>query len=122
LRGSTRNPRLGRESVTHVTALETLPGATLIECRLETGRTHQIRIHLSEAGHPLLGEHVYVRKYAGTLLEAPRVMLHATELGFVHPITEKPMHFSKPLPDDMSAVLNRLRGGKPGRRGPSPRE
>ncbi len=121
LRGSTRNPRLGRESITHVTALETLPGATLIECRLETGRTHQIRIHLSEAGHPLLGERVYVRKYSGPLLDAPRVMLHATELGFIHPITGKPMHFEKPLPDDMSAVLFRLRGS-PVRRARSPRE
>jgi len=109
LRGSTKNPRLGRESVTHVTALEALSGATLIECRLETGRTHQIRIHLSEAGHPLLGERVYTRRYAGPVLEAPRVMLHATELGFLHPISGRAMHFTRPLPDDMSAVLRRLR-------------
>jgi 23S rRNA pseudouridine1911/1915/1917 synthase len=112
LRGSTKNPRLGRESITHVTTLEQLSGATLIECRLETGRTHQIRIHLSEAGHPLLGERVYVRRYAGPLLDAPRVMLHATELGFLHPITGRPMHFTRPLPEDMSAVLGRLRSGR----------
>jgi 23S rRNA pseudouridine1911/1915/1917 synthase len=116
LRGSTKNPRLGRESVTHVTALEALSGATLIECRLETGRTHQIRIHLSEAGHPLLGERVYVRRYSGPQLDAPRVMLHAAELGFVHPISERPMDFTRPLPDDMIAVLRRLRSGR------SPRE
>ena len=80
----------------------------MIECRLETGRTHQIRIHLSEAGHPLLGERVYVRRYSGPLLDAPRVMLHATELGFLHPISERQMHFTRPLPDDMNAVLGRL--------------
>jgi 23S rRNA pseudouridine1911/1915/1917 synthase len=109
LRGSTKNPRLGRESITHVTALEALSRATLIECRLETGRTHQIRIHLSEAGHPLLGERVYVRRYSGPLLDAPRVMLHATELGFLHPISGRPMHFTRLLPDDMDEVLARLR-------------
>jgi 23S rRNA pseudouridine1911/1915/1917 synthase len=109
LRGSTHNRLLGRESITHVTALEALSGATLIECRLETGRTHQIRIQLSEAGHPLLGERVYVRNYSGPLLDAPRVMLHATELGFVHPISGRPLHFEKPLPSDMSTVLRRLR-------------
>jgi len=57
----------------------------------------------------LLGERVYVRRYAGPLLDAPRVMLHAAELGFLHPITSRPLDFSKPLPDDMSAVLRRLR-------------
>ena len=116
LRGSTKNPRLGRESVTHVSVLEALPGATLIECRLETGRTHQIRIHLSEAGHPLLGERVYVRKYSGELLDAPRVMLHATELGFTHPINGRRLLFTQPLPDDMSAVLRQLRSHPRSRR------
>jgi 23S rRNA pseudouridine1911/1915/1917 synthase len=109
LRGSTDNPRLGRESVTHVSVRESLPGATLIECRLETGRTHQIRIHLSEAGHPLLGERVYVRNYAGSPLPAPRLMLHAAELGFVHPISGRELHFSRPLPADMQGVLAALR-------------
>jgi 23S rRNA pseudouridine1911/1915/1917 synthase len=109
-RGSTENPEIGREAVTHVRALETLAGATLVECELETGRTHQIRIHLSEAGHPLLGERVYAKRYGGILLEAPRVMLHAAELGFEHPVTGEQMHFEEPLPEDMVAVADRLRG------------
>jgi 23S rRNA pseudouridine1911/1915/1917 synthase len=100
-----------REAVTHVERLEGLGGATLIACRLETGRTHQIRIQLSEAGHPLLGERVYVRRYRGTQLDAPRVMLHAAELGFEHPALGKPMRWEQPMPDDMRAVLERLRRG-----------
>jgi 23S rRNA pseudouridine1911/1915/1917 synthase len=119
LRGSTRArkgkpPRAPagseapREAITHVERLEGLRGATLVGCRLETGRTHQIRIHLSEAGHPLLGEKVYVRRYAGPLLEAPRLMLHAAELGFEHPTAGRAMRWEQPLPDDMRAVLERL--------------
>jgi 23S rRNA pseudouridine1911/1915/1917 synthase len=108
-RGSTENPELGRDSVTHVKPLEALAGATLIECRLETGRTHQIRIHLSESGHPLVGERVYGRHYRGERIEAPRLMLHAFELGFEHPSTGKPMHFEEPMPDDMERVVQSLR-------------
>jgi len=102
-------PADGREAVTHVERLEGLRGATLVACRLETGRTHQIRIHLSEAGHPVVGERVYVRRYGGPLLEAPRLMLHAAELGFVHPATEREMRWEQPMPDDMREVLTRLR-------------
>lgn len=111
LRGSARGrpPPGAREAVTHIECLEPLDGATLVACRLETGRTHQIRIHLSEAGHPLLGEKVYVRGWTGTPLEAPRLMLHATELGFVHPSTESVVRWERPMPDDMRAVLARLR-------------
>jgi len=98
-----------REAVTHVERIEALRGATLVACRLETGRTHQIRIHLSEAGHPVVGERVYVRRYAGPLLEAPRLMLHAAELGFVHPATEREMRWEQPMPDDMREVLESLR-------------
>jgi 23S rRNA pseudouridine1911/1915/1917 synthase len=98
-----------REAVTHVEPVEPLEGATLVACRLETGRTHQIRIQLSEAGHPLLGERVYVRGYAGAFLEAPRVMLHAAELGFEHPAGGRAMRWEQPMPDDMRSVLARLR-------------
>ncbi len=113
LRGSTRHPRSrpvpgGREAITHVELLQPLRGATLVACRLETGRTHQIRIHLSETGHPLVGERVYVRGYGGSLIEAPRLMLHAAELGFVHPATGQTMQWELPLPDDMRALLERL--------------
>ncbi len=113
LRGSANKHR-GREpdtddlAVTHVERIQALRGATLIGCRLETGRTHQIRIHLAEAGHPLVGEHVYVRNYKGPLIAAPRVMLHAAELGFVHPANERPMRFSMEPPDDFEAVLASL--------------
>jgi 23S rRNA pseudouridine1911/1915/1917 synthase len=112
LRGSARGApgAGGREAVTHVERVEALVGATLVACRLETGRTHQIRIHLSEAGHPLVGERVYVRGFAGSLIEAPRLMLHAAELGFVHPATDREVRWELPLPDDMRTVLERLRG------------
>ncbi len=103
-------PEDAQRAVSHVRAVEALRGASLIECELETGRQHQIRIHLSEAGHPLLGERVYVRDYNGPLLSAPRPMLHARELGFVHPRTEREMRFEIESPADFQAVLKRLRG------------
>lgn len=108
LRGSTDNPKLGQPAVTHVTVLRRFPRATLIECRLETGRTHQIRIQLSEAGNPLVGERVYVRGFAGPPIEAPRLMLHARELGFTHPRSEEHVRFEAPMPEDMAAVVERL--------------
>ncbi|MEB2311921.1 MAG: RluA family pseudouridine synthase [Sorangiineae bacterium] len=115
LRGSTTNPRLGRTATTHVRALEPLEGATLVECRLETGRTHQIRIHLSEAGHPLLGERVYQRGYPGALIAAPRLMLHAAELGFIHPRTGAELRFSAPPPEDLLGLRSALKAA-PGAR------
>jgi 23S rRNA pseudouridine1911/1915/1917 synthase len=105
LRGSTSNPVLGRPATTHVKPLRSLQGATLIECTLETGRTHQIRIQLAEAGHPLLGERVYTRDHPGELLPAPRVMLHAAELGFTHPTTGHSLRFTSPTPEDFERVL-----------------
>jgi 23S rRNA pseudouridine1911/1915/1917 synthase len=108
-RGSTDHPELGRDAVTHLRLLENLDGATLIECRLETGRTHQIRIHLAEEGHPLVGERVYTKGYTGRLISAPRLMLHAFELGFEHPATGAPLHFEAPMPADFRDVLVSLR-------------
>jgi 23S rRNA pseudouridine1911/1915/1917 synthase len=108
-RGSTENDELGREAITHVKWLETLRGATLVECRLETGRTHQIRIHLAERGNPLVGERVYSKNYRGQLLPAPRLMLHARELSFEHPSTGKRLEFSQAMPQDMQSVLAALR-------------
>lgn len=102
-------PAEAREAVTRVRVLERLRGATLVACELETGRQHQIRIHLSEAGHPLVGETVYVRDWRGPLLPAPRPMLHAAVLGFVHPRTEKPLRFEEPPAADFAVVLERLR-------------
>ena len=112
LRGSTRKPNEGQASVTHIARVERLGDAaraTLIACRLETGRTHQIRIHLAESGHPLVGERVYIRRYNGVRIAAPRIMLHAAELGFVHPQTEEEVQFEEPLPADMETMLSRLR-------------
>ncbi|HEY3665349.1 MAG TPA: RluA family pseudouridine synthase [Polyangiaceae bacterium] len=109
LRGTTRLTREGQLAVTHVEPVEVLEGATLVACRLETGRTHQIRIQLAEAGHPLLGERVYVRNFEGERLPAPRVMLHAAELGFIHPVHGAEMKFESPPPADFEAVLARLR-------------
>lgn len=108
-RGSTQHPRLGRIATTHVHALEPLATATLIECQLETGRTHQIRIHLAEAGHPLLGERVYGDPSSTPGAEVARVMLHAASLGFIHPRTGELVRFSCELPEDMAQVLHHLR-------------
>jgi 23S rRNA pseudouridine1911/1915/1917 synthase len=109
LRGSSRLRDAGRLAITHVEPVEALQNATLVACRLETGRTHQIRIHLAESGHPVVGERVYVRDYAGDLIDAPRVMLHAAGLGFVHPVTGKRLDFEDPPPPDFEEVLSRLR-------------
>lgn len=94
-----------KEAITQVSVLAALSGMTLIECRLETGRTHQIRIHLSEAGHPLVGERVYVREHSGPRIEAPRIMLHAFELGFTHPTRESPMRWSAAPPADFLSMV-----------------
>ncbi len=113
-RGSTREAHLGRDAVTHVTALEVFEAATLIECRLETGRTHQIRIHCAEAGHPLVGERVYAQSSIKDA--APRQQLHAYELGFLHPLSGKQLKFQVPFPRDMQAQLERLRVSDPASR------
>jgi 23S rRNA pseudouridine1911/1915/1917 synthase len=103
-------PPNARRAVTHVRVEERLRGATLVSCALETGRQHQIRIHLAEAGHPLVGERVYAREYRGPLLPAPRPMLHAELLGFAHPRDGRPLRFKVPPPADFRALLARLRG------------
>jgi 23S rRNA pseudouridine1911/1915/1917 synthase len=107
----------GKEAITHVAPMEHFGDAyTLVECRLETGRTHQIRIHMSESGHPVCGERVYVssrRDGAGDESRAPRVMLHAAELGFVHPVTGDELRFTSPLPADIRRVLAWLRKAYP---------
>ena len=107
LRGSGRGE--GQRAVTHVAPVEKLKGATLVECRLETGRTHQIRIHLAEMGHPVVGERVYIRNFREPLIPAPRIMLHAIELGFIHPATERRVHWEEPVPADFAETLARLR-------------
>jgi 23S rRNA pseudouridine1911/1915/1917 synthase len=112
-RGSTPLPNAGKTAITHVRPVERLGDYTLIECRLETGRTHQIRIHLAENGHPLCGEKVYnqplFRPAEPDRSGAPRLALCAVELGFVHPITGEAMHFEMPLSADLAEFVARLR-------------
>ncbi len=112
-----------RQAITHYGLLETLgrpPVASLIRCRLETGRTHQIRVHMAHAGHPLLGDQVYgsgFRSSTTKLSEASkaalkalnRQALHAATLGFDHPISGKPMRFESPAPADIVTLLEALR-------------
>ncbi|MCC7284146.1 MAG: RluA family pseudouridine synthase [Acetobacteraceae bacterium] len=113
--------RGGKPAVTHFRRVEAFgTTAALLECRLETGRTHQIRVHLAHAGHPLLGDPVYLRRLpaaARALKEEmrrelsgfPRQALHAASLGFVHPTTGAALRFEAPLPADIEALLGRLR-------------
>jgi 23S rRNA pseudouridine1911/1915/1917 synthase len=112
-RGSTTLAGVGKEAITHVEVEERLAGYTLLSCRLETGRTHQIRIHLAELGHPVCGEKVYTRWPGGPEMVdtsgAPRLALHAAELGFRHPTTGAEIHWTMPLPPDLAAFLDRLR-------------
>ncbi|QJR11524.1 Ribosomal large subunit pseudouridine synthase D [Usitatibacter rugosus] len=107
-RASGDPPAVARRAITTLAPLTPLKGATLVECRLETGRQHQIRIHLSELGHPLVGERVYIRDYSGVKIESPRPMLHAQTLGFVHPRTGKHVLFQREAPADFQEMLERL--------------
>lgn len=108
----------GRHAVTRAKVLERFdlarPLAALLECRLETGRTHQIRVHMTHAGHALVGDPVYggnrtVPRGAEILKRFPRQALHATSLGFVHPLSGEELYFEAPLPDDFSQLLQNLR-------------
>ena len=96
----------GREAVTHWRVLARYPGFTHVECRLETGRTHQIRVHLASIGHPILGDTVYGAKkpYPGLAGQC----LHARRLKFTHPSTGRPVELECPLPDWFQAVLRKL--------------
>jgi 23S rRNA pseudouridine1911/1915/1917 synthase len=110
LPGSAVSRSQAKMAVTHVRAKTYFEGYTWIECELETGRTHQIRIHLSEAGHPLLGEKAYNREFLiespEQWIEAPRIMLHAAELGFIHPTRQEPMLWKEPVPEDFREFLS----------------
>jgi len=104
----------GKRAITEVRALERLHAATLIECQLHTGRTHQIRVHLSEHGHPLLGDPIYGRRLRDPRLldaaaTAGRLALHARLLGFRHPVTGEQLRFEAPLPDELQRAVAGLR-------------
>lgn len=102
------NEKNGKRAVTHYTVLERFGQYTYIECRLETGRTHQIRVHMASIGHPLLGDTVYSGRKPPCHLEGQ--VLHAMTIGFVHPGSGKYVEFEAPLPDYFEKLLDRLRG------------
>jgi 23S rRNA pseudouridine1911/1915/1917 synthase len=113
-RGSTQRPGEGERAVTHVRVVEDLGDFTLVECRLETGRTHQVRIHLGEQGTPLCGERVYDRPLHGKPVRPDtsgcrRPALHAARLGFDHPRTGQHLSWTAPLPEDLATLVTRLR-------------
>lgn len=101
------NPKNGKEAVTHYTVLERFGQFTYVECRLETGRTHQIRVHMASIGHPLLGDAVYGPAKCPFKLQGQT--LHAGVLGIVHPRTGEYMEFSAPLPAYFEECLEKLR-------------
>lgn len=101
------NYKNGKDAVTHYKVLERFGQYTYVECRLETGRTHQIRVHMSSIGHPLLGDIVYGSGKDPFHLEGQT--LHAMILGFIHPITGEYMEFSAPLPEYFLKLLEKLR-------------
>lgn len=101
------NYKNGKEAVTHYQVLERFGNATYVECRLETGRTHQIRVHMASQGHPLLGDQVYGNAKNPYHLQGQA--LHAMILGFVHPRTGEYMEFEAPLPEYFTKLLEKLR-------------
>ena len=130
------NDESARHAITHYEVLETFPAAnaedrpgdrdrpaaSLLRCRLETGRTHQIRVHLAHIGHPVMGDPLYARAHAASarrlsasaraaLERLSRQALHAAELGFIHPVSGERLHFESPPPADMQALLQALRRG-----------
>jgi len=102
--------RGGKQAVTNYTVLERFGRFTLVEARLETGRTHQIRVHMAHIGHPLLGDYVYGPKKNPYGVDGQ--MLHAYLLGFTHPETGERLEFKSPLPAELERVLKRLREGR----------
>ena len=103
----------GRRAVTHYRTERRLADAALVECRLETGRTHQVRVHMASIGHALLGDPVYgrARGAAKALLKAlgfQRQALHAAHLGFIHPVTAEKLAFDSMMPVDMQELFSRL--------------
>lgn len=120
--------RQGKEAVTHWEVVQRFRLCTLLGVSLQTGRTHQIRVHLASIRHPVLGDPTYGSKKLLTelqdeeaqdlILMAKRQMLHATTLGFVHPFREEYMEFNAPPPEDFQAVLRRLEAGRVAREKP----
>jgi 23S rRNA pseudouridine1911/1915/1917 synthase len=99
-----------KRAVTHLAPIETFPNATLLAVTLETGRTHQIRIHLAGIGHPICGDRTHGGETERAFLpRPPRLVLHAAVLGFEHPATGERVKWESPLPGDLTAWIERLR-------------
>ena len=99
--------------MTHYRTLKPLRAAALVECRLETGRTHQVRVHMASIGHPLLGDPVYGRarpehREVLKTLNFHRQALHAAALGFVHPVSKENLSFESPIPSDIQELIAAL--------------
>lgn len=108
-----KNSSRGKHAITHYKTLKRLDSSTMIECRLETGRTHQVRVHCASIGHALLGDPLYGKtpkelKSLLTSLSFSRQALHAAELGFLHPISSQELRFTADLPDDMQELIDEL--------------
>jgi 23S rRNA pseudouridine1911/1915/1917 synthase len=105
----------GREAISNYVVIEQFAETALVQVRIETGRTHQIRVHMTHLGHPIVGDAVYGRaRKTKVPLRAERQMLHATQLEFTHPSTGKRLPFEAPLPNDMRRLLENLRNEKNG--------
>lgn len=108
-----KNSSRGKHAITHYKTLKRLDSSAMIECRLETGRTHQVRVHCASIGHALLGDPLYGKtpkelKSLLTSLGFARQALHAAELGFLHPISSQELRFTADLPDDMQELIDEL--------------
>ena len=126
-----RQAERGKHAVTHYATTRGFgSGCALLRCKLETGRTHQIRVHLAHQGHALVGDPVYLKRIPAAarslsgpvrdaLLAFPRQALHAASLGFRHPVTGEALHFETPLPSDFAALLALLEAARPPRPEPA---
>lgn len=103
------NMKDGKDAITHFTVLERFGNYTLVQCRLETGRTHQIRVHMAYIGHPVVNDPLYGYKRDAFSIEGQA--LHSCALDLVHPITKQAMHFEAPWPNDFKAVVQSVDGG-----------
>jgi 23S rRNA pseudouridine1911/1915/1917 synthase len=113
-RMAVREDESGRASHTSYKVIERLKGTTFVEAQIHTGRTHQIRVHFEYLGYPVVGDATYGAKQnkkltEATGYEAPRILLHARELSFIHPVKQKQMSFEAPLPGDLREALKKLR-------------